>query len=49
MLYSIANKSGLRRELKKTKKLKDKASRKRYNYSINSSRDYSDSYLYIDS
>ena len=43
-LYRIAKKSGLRLELKNIKKLKDKASRKHYNSSSNSSREYSDSY-----
>ena len=50
ILYIIAKKSSLWRELKNIKKLKYKASRKRYNSSSDSSRDYYNSSLsmYID-
>ena len=41
ILYSIAKNSGSRRELKKIKKIKDKDSRKCYNYSSDSSIDES--------
>ena len=49
MLYIIANNSGLRRELKKIKKIKAKASKKCSNSRINSSSNESgyDSYLSI--
>ena len=45
MIYSIAKNSGSRRELKNIKKLKDKSSRKRYDYISDSSRNYYDSPL----
>ena len=48
ILYSIAKKSSSRRELKKTKNLKSKASRKRYDSSSDSSSDYYYSSLSID-
>ena len=43
IISRIAKKSSSRRELKKIKKLKDKASRKRCDYSRDSYRDYCDS------